>query len=63
MGRKKDAADQNRAAAQECAEFKRRIDALKMQVDELEKLGDMENAKLLQDQLPALERDYAERCR
>jgi tetratricopeptide (TPR) repeat protein len=63
MRDKKDRAAQNLAAEQECAEFKRRIDALKMQVDELEKLGDMENAKLLQDQLPALERDYAERCR
>jgi tetratricopeptide (TPR) repeat protein len=63
MREKSEAAAQNKAAEQECAEFKRKIDALKLQVTELEKLGDMENAKLLQEQLPTLERDYAERCR
>ena len=63
MRTKKDAAAQNRAADQECAEFKRKIDALKLQVTELEKLGDIDNAKLLQEQLPTLERDYSERCR
>ncbi len=63
MKTKQDSASQNAAADRECAEFKRKIDALKMQVTELEKLGDADNAKLLQEQLPTLEKDYAERCR
>jgi hypothetical protein len=62
MEGKRDAAAQNLQAQQECAEFKRRIDALKLQVEELQKLGDMENAKLLQDQLPGLEKQYRENC-
>jgi hypothetical protein len=62
METKRDAAAQNLQAQQECAEFKRRIDALKLQVDELEKLGDIENAKLLQEQLPGLEQQYRENC-
>jgi tetratricopeptide (TPR) repeat protein len=63
MREKQGAAAQNRAAEQECAEFKRKIDALRMQVEELQKLGDIDNAKLLQEQLPTLEKDYADRCR
>ena len=63
MKKKQESASQNAAADRECAEFKRKIDALKMQVTELEKLGDNDNAKLLQEQLPTLEKDYAERCR
>jgi tetratricopeptide (TPR) repeat protein len=63
MRNKSEAAAQNQQAVQECAEFKRKIDALKMQVSELEKLGDIDNAKLLQEQLPGLERQYAETCR
>jgi tetratricopeptide (TPR) repeat protein len=62
MEGKRDAAAQNLQAQQECAEFKRRIDALKLQVEELQKLGDMENAKLLQEQLPSLEKQYRENC-
>ena len=62
MQTKRDAAAQNLQAQQECAEFKRRIDALKLQVDELEKLGDIENAKLLQEQLPGLEQQYRDNC-
>jgi tetratricopeptide (TPR) repeat protein len=62
MQDKKDRAAQNLQAQQECADFKRRIDALKLQVEELEKLGDIENAKLLQEQLPGLERQYRENC-
>jgi tetratricopeptide (TPR) repeat protein len=62
MESKRDAAAQNLQAQQECAEFKRKIDALKMQVDELEKLGDIENAKLLQEQLPGLEKQYKDNC-
>jgi hypothetical protein len=63
MKTKQDSASQNATADKECAEFKRKIDALRMQVTELEKLGDIENAKLLQEQLPTLEKDYADRCR
>jgi tetratricopeptide (TPR) repeat protein len=59
---KRDSAAQNLQAQQECREFKRKIDALQLQVRELEKLGDMENAKLLKEQLPSLERQYAETC-
>jgi tetratricopeptide (TPR) repeat protein len=62
MEDKKNAAAQNLQAQQECAEFKRKIDALRLQVDELEKLGDIENAKLLQEQLPGLEKQYRENC-
>ena len=53
---------QNVKAREECAAFKRKIDALQLQVQELEKLGDMDNAKLLKEQLPSLERQYAETC-
>ena len=59
---KQDSAAQNLQAQQECREFKRKIDALQLQVQELEKLGDMDNAKLLKDQLPSLEKQYAETC-
>jgi hypothetical protein len=59
---KQDSAAQNLQAQQECRDFKRKIDALQLQVEELEKLGDMDNAKLLKDQLPSLERQYAETC-
>jgi tetratricopeptide (TPR) repeat protein len=62
MQTKRDAAAQNLQAQQECADFKKRIDALKLQVDELEKLGDIDNAKLLQEQLPGLEKQYRENC-
>jgi tetratricopeptide (TPR) repeat protein len=63
MATKKDAAAQNKAADQECAEFKRTIAALRLQVDELQKIGDNDSAQQLLEQLPALEKDYAERCR
>jgi tetratricopeptide (TPR) repeat protein len=53
---------QNVKAREECAAFKRKIDALQLQVQELEKLGDMDNAKLLKEQLPSLERQYTETC-
>jgi tetratricopeptide (TPR) repeat protein len=62
MEDKKGRAAQNLQAQQECREFKRKIDALKLQVNELEKLGDIDNAKLLQEQLPSLERQYRENC-
>jgi len=63
MEDKRGRAAQNLQAQQECSEFKRRIDALKLQASELEKLGDIDNAKLLKEQLPTLERQYAENCR
>jgi tetratricopeptide (TPR) repeat protein len=63
MVAKKDAAAQNQAADAECAEFKRTIAALRLQVDELQKIGDNDSAQQLLDQLPALEKDYSERCR
>ena len=53
---------QNLKAREECAAFKRKIDALQLQVEELEKLGDMDNAKLLKEQLPSLQRQYVETC-
>lgn len=62
METKRDSAAQNLQAQQECSEFKRRIDALTLQVGELEKLGDIDNANVLKEQLPTLERQYAENC-
>lgn len=63
MREKQDAAAQNKAADQECAEFKRTIDGLQMQATELEKIGDLAGAEQVREQLPALEKDYADRCR
>jgi len=63
MQDKKEKAAQNVAADRECAEFKRTIAALRLQVDELQKIGDNDSAQQLLEQLPALEKDYAERCR
>jgi len=63
MEDKKSKAAQNQAADKECAEFKKTIAALRLQVDELQKIGDNDSAQQLLDQLPALEKDYAERCR
>ena len=62
MEDKQGRAAQNLQAQQECSEFKRRIDALRLQVGELEKLGDIDNANVLKEQLPTLERQYAENC-
>jgi len=63
MQDKREKAAQNQAADAECAEFKRTIAALRLQVDELQKIGDNDSAQQLLDQLPALEKDYSERCR
>ncbi len=63
MEDKKGKAAQNQAADKECAEFKKTIAALRLQVDELQKIGDNDSAQQLLDQLPALEKDYSERCR
>jgi tetratricopeptide (TPR) repeat protein len=54
--------EQNVKAREECAAFKRKIDALHLQVQELEKLGDMDNAKLLKEQLPSLQKQYTDTC-
>jgi len=63
MKEKESRAAQNKAADAECADFKRTIAALRLQVDELQKIGDNDSAQQLLEQLPALEKDYAERCR
>ncbi len=63
MQDKQEKAAGNRQAEKECAEFKRTIAALRLQVDELQKIGDNDSAQQLLDQLPALEKDYSERCR
>ena len=63
MEDKKSKAAQNLTADKECAEFKKTIAALRLQVDELQKIGDNDSAQQLLDQLPALEKDYSERCR
>ncbi|MFV2071027.1 MAG: tetratricopeptide repeat protein [Thermoanaerobaculales bacterium] len=60
---KKKNQDQNEKVKKECADFKKKIDALRMQANELEKLGDIENANLLKEQLPGLEKQYSEICR
>ncbi len=63
MKEKEARAAQNITAERECAEFKRKIDALRLQVDELQKIGDNDSAQQLLEQLPLLEKDYSERCR
>ncbi len=63
MQDKQGKADQNIAAEKECADFRKKIDALKFQAQEFQKIGDIESAKLLLEQLPVLEKDYTERCR
>jgi len=63
MEDKKGKAAQNVTAERECAEFKKTIAALRLQVDELQKIGDNDSAQQLLEQLPALEKDYSERCR
>jgi len=63
MKGKKEKQDQNIKVRQECAQFKKKIDALRLQANELEKLGDIDNANLLKEQLPGLEKQYAEICK
>ena len=48
--------------AKQCREFKLKIDALALQAEEFEKLGDMESANQMRDQLNVLQRQYAETC-
>ena len=47
----------------DCREFKNKIDALAMQAQEFEKLGDMESARQMREQLTVLQRQYSETCR
>jgi len=63
MEEKKKMKEQNEEANKECAEFKRKIDALRIQITELEKLGESDEVKSLREQLPGLEATYRERCR
>lgn len=63
MEQKQELAAQNLQAAAECEEFRRRIEALRLQITELEKLGDTEQVQPLREQLPGLEQAYRERCR
>ncbi len=46
----------------QCRDFKNKIDALALQAEEFEKLGDIESAKQMRDQLTMLRRSYAETC-
>jgi tetratricopeptide (TPR) repeat protein len=63
MDSKAAAAADNLEHEQACKEFKLKIDALALQASEFEKLGDMESAKQLRDQLGVLQRQYSETCR
>ncbi len=46
----------------DCKDFKLKIDALAMQAEEFEKLGDMESARQMREQLTVLQRQYSETC-
>ncbi|MEE4270900.1 MAG: CDC27 family protein [Thermoanaerobaculales bacterium] len=46
----------------QCREFKLKIDALSMQAEEFEKLGDMESAKQIREQAVVLQREYTKTC-
>jgi len=52
----------NREHEQECREFKSKIDALRVQIEELEKLGESAQVEQLREQLPVLERQYQQTC-
>ncbi len=53
----------NKEHEQACRDFKLKIDALAMQAEEFEKLGDMESANQMREQLTVLQRQYSETCR
>jgi tetratricopeptide (TPR) repeat protein len=59
MREKKEQADQNRQASAEEAEFRRKVRALRVQIQELEKLGESEELRQLRDQLTELEKTLA----
>jgi len=46
----------------QCREFKLKIDALSLQAEEFEKLGDMESAKQIREQAVVLQREYTKTC-
>lgn len=62
MDDKQAAADDNAEHERQCREFKGKIDALALQAEEFEKLGDMESARQMREQLTVLQRQYAESC-
>lgn len=62
MDSKAEARAGNLEHEKQCKDFKLKIDALALQAEEFEKLGDMESAKQLRDQLVMLQRQYAETC-
>ena len=62
MDEKAEAAAGNLEHEKACREFKLKIDALALQAEEFEKLGDVESAKQMRDQLTVLERQYRETC-
>jgi tetratricopeptide (TPR) repeat protein len=47
---------------QQCRDFKNKIDALALQAEEFEKLGDMESAKQIREQAVVLQREYTKTC-
>ena len=63
MDEKAAAADANKEHEAACREFKLKIDALAMQAEEFEKLGDVESAKQMRDQLSVLQRQYNDTCK
>ena len=63
MDQKEEAEAGNIIHEKECREFKNKIDALAMQAEEFEKLGDIESARQMREQLTVLQRQYAETCR
>ncbi len=63
MDAKADAQAGNLQHERDCREFKTKIDALAMQAEEFEKLGDMESARQMREQLTVLQRQYTETCR
>ena len=62
MREKQELAAQNLQHSQECADFRRKIEALRRQIEELSKLGNSQEVQTLREQLPVLERQYAETC-
>ncbi len=63
MDEKITAQGENEKFAAECREFKTKIDALAMQAEEFEKLGDMESARQMREQLTVLQKQYSETCK
>lgn len=62
MDEKQAAEDANADHARQCRDFKLKIDALALQAEEFEKLGDMESANQMREQLSVLRKQYAETC-